>query len=110
MRAYLIDEISPPDMQKFTGYLKENAIKSSLDNLFWIRIPDDILSEIQFEHRNCRPHVFAVELGKDWLKLELFVRTLKTMKCTCPAYATPQQKDFIINFAHHMIDQLGIKT
>jgi len=110
MRAYLIDEISLPDMQKITGFLKENAMKSSLDSLFWIRIPDDILSEIQFEHRNCRPHVFAVELGKDWLKLELFVRSLKTMQCTCPAYATPQQKDFIINFAHHMIDQLGIKT
>jgi len=110
MRAYLIDEISPPDMQKITGFLKENAMKSSLDSLFWIRIPDDILSEIQFEHRNCRPHVFAVELGKDWLKLELFIRSLKNMQCTCPAYATPQQKDFIINFAHHMIDQLDIRT
>jgi hypothetical protein len=110
MRAYLIDEIDPPDMQKLTGFLKENAMKSSLDNLFWIRIPDDILSETQFEHHSCRPHVFAVELGRDWLKLELFVRSLKTMQCTCPAYATPQQKDFIINFAHHMIDQLGIKT
>jgi hypothetical protein len=110
MRAYLIDEIYPADMKKITGFLKENAMKSNMDNLFWIRIPDDILSETQFEHHNCRPHVFAVELGRDWLKLELFVRSLETMQCTCPAYATPQQKDFIINFAHHMIDQLGIRT
>ena len=110
MRAYLIDEISAPDMKKITGFLKENAMNSSLDSLFWIKIPEDILSETQFEHRHCRPHVFAVELGKDWLKLEMFVRSLKNIQCTCPAYATPQQKDFIINFAHHMVDQLGIRT
>jgi hypothetical protein len=110
MRSYLIDEIYASDMQKITGFLKENAMKSNLDNLFWIRIPDDILNETQFEHNNCKPHVFAVELGKDWLKLELYVRSLKKIQCSCPAYATPQQKDFIINFAHHMIEQLGIRT
>ena len=110
MRAYQIDEIYPPDMEKITGFLKESAMKSNLDNLFWVRVPDDILSETQFEHHNCRPHVFAVESGKDWLKLELFIRSLQNMQCTCPAYATPQQKDFIFNFAHHMIDQLGIRT
>jgi hypothetical protein len=110
MRSYLIDEIYPSDMQKIKGFLKENAMKSNLDDLFWMRIPDDILNETQFEHQNCRPHVFAVELGKDWLKLELFVRSLKKIQCTCPAYATPQQTDFIINFAHRMIEQLGIET
>ena len=110
MRTYLIDEIVSSDLEKINVFLKENAISSNLDHLFWVRMPDDLLSETQFEHKNCRPHVFAVELGKDCLKLELFVRSLESMRCICPSYATPQQRNFIINFADGMIDQLGIRT
>ena len=80
MRAYLIDEIPIPEMEKIKGFLQEHAIRSNLDEIFWVRIPDDLLNETQFLHTQCQPHVFAVELGLDWIKLELFVRTLKTMR------------------------------
>lgn len=110
MRAYLIDELPPSKIKEIRGFLKKNAISSSLDQIFWVRIPDDLLNETQFQHRMCQPHVFAVELGLDWLKLELFVRSLKTMRCDCPGYCTPVQKDFIFNFADEMIAQLNLCT
>jgi hypothetical protein len=110
MRGYLIDELSPSNIQKIREFLREHAIRSSLDHIFWVRIPDDLLSETQFQHSKCRPHVFAVELGQDWVKLELFVRTLKSMRCDCPGYSTPQQRNFILNFADGMIEQLNIDT
>ena len=110
MRSYLIDEISPSDMDKISGFLKKNAIKSNLGQILWVQMPDDLLSDIQTEHRNCQPHVFAVELGSDWIKLEFFVRSLKNMRCICLGYCTHPQRDFIIDFAHGMIEQLGIKT
>ena len=110
MRGYLIDELSPSNIQKIREFLREHAIRSSLDHIFWERIPDDLLSETQFQHSKCRPHVFAVELGQDWVKLELFVRTLKSMRCDCPGYSTPQQRNFILNFADGMIEQLNIDT
>ncbi len=110
MRAYLIDEISAPDMEKITGFLKKNAIPSKIAQVLWVKIPDDLLKKVQYEHRNCRPHVFAVELGSNWIKLEFFVRSLKNMRCACPAYCTRQQRDYIINFANNMIENLGIRS
>ena len=110
MRSYLLDEISPSDIKKINAFLKKNAVRSSLDQLFWIKIPQDLLSEIQFRHRHCQPYAFAVEVGHAWLKLEFFVRSLKNMRCTCPGYSTRQQQEFIINFAHTMIERLDIRT
>lgn len=110
MRAYLIDEITRPDMEKITAFLKDHAIHSSLEQIFWIKVPDDILNDIQFRHRDCQPHVFAIEIGSDWIKLELFIRTLTSIRCDCPAYCTSQQMSYLLNFADGMIKQLGIQT
>jgi hypothetical protein len=32
------------------------------------------------------------------------------MRCECQGYCTPLQGEFILNFVHHMIDTLNIKT
>jgi hypothetical protein len=110
MRAYLIDEIPVQEMERVEGFLKKHAIRSSLEQIFLVRIPDDLLNKTQFLHTQCRPHVFAVELGPDWIKLELFVRTLTSMRCDCPAYCTPMQRDYIFRFADGIIEQLKIRT
>ncbi len=110
MRTYLIDELSPTKTGEIRKFLEEHAIRSSLNQIFWVRIPDDLLSEMQFQHNKCKPHVFALELGSDWVKLELFVRTLKSLRCDCPGYCTGQQRNFILNFADGMIAQLDIDT
>ncbi|MBN2126448.1 MAG: hypothetical protein JW821_19255 [Deltaproteobacteria bacterium] len=110
MRSYVIDEISPQDMESLRVFLKENALPSDLEEIFWVRVPEDILSDVQFQHRDCRPHVFAVELGGDWMKLEFFIRTLSGMRCTCQSYCTPQQRDFIVRFADSAVTALGIRT
>jgi hypothetical protein len=110
MRAYLIDELSSAGMEKITGFLKKNAINSNLDEIFWIRIPDGLLSETQLRHRDCRPHVFAAELGPGWIKLEFFVRSSKKMQCSCQGYCTSEQITYVTEFAADMIKQLGIRT
>lgn len=110
MRYYLIDEIAPQNMKKAMGFLGKNTMTSCLDSLFWVRLPDDLLSQEQYEHDQCRPYVFAVETGADWIKFELFIRTLNTMKCTCPAYCSKKQRDFVMNFADSMIEELAITT
>ena len=110
MRSYLIDELTPSDMEKINGFFKKNTIKSHLKQIFWVQIPDDLLSDIQLEHRHCQPHVFSVELGSDWLRLEFYVRSLKDMRCTCLGYCTAEQRDYITRFSHGMIEQLDIRT
>jgi len=110
MRSYLIDEISLPDLEKINEFLKQNAILSGLEKIFWLKIPVDLLSDIQYQHRDCQPYIFAIELGTNWIKLEFYIRTHKGMQCTCGGYCTPQQRDFIYNFAHGLIKNLRIKT
>jgi hypothetical protein len=110
MRAYLIDEISHPDMEKIRAFLTCNAIKSGMDGVFWVRVPVDLLSEAQHQHEACQPHVFAVELGTGFVRLELFIRSLPSMRCTCPALCTSAQRDFVIRFADGMMDQLQIRS
>ncbi len=110
MRAYLIDEISASNVERIDVFLKKNAITSNLEGLFWMKIPDDLLSPAQFQHRSCRPHVYSLELGPDWLKIELLIRSHKTMQCTCPAYCTAQQRNFVINAVHGMLETLNIRT
>ena len=97
-------------MKKITTYLKEKSIRSRLESVFWVEIPSDLLSETQSEHKDCSPYVFAAELGDDWFKAEFFIRTLEGMGCDCQNYATSQQRDFIIDFSHTMIDALDIQT
>ena len=110
MRAYLLDEISASDMEKITVYLKERSIRSRLNSIFWVKIPTDLLSGIQYEHKSCGPFVFAAELGDDWFKAEFFVRTLEVMGCDCQNYVTPQQREFILDFSQTMIEALGVRT
>ena len=110
MKSYLIDEISAQHLKVIRKYLKENAISSSVDGLYWVKIPEDILSPAQFNHTECGPHVFAAELGNDWVKFEFFVRSLKNMRCSCPDFCTNQQRDHVIKFADNMIKSLAIRT
>lgn len=110
MRSYLIDEISPPDIQKINQFLSQNALTSGLEKIFWVRIPDDLLSELQSKHKDCQPHYFAVEVGNNWIKLEFLIRNLKSMRCSCNCYCTHEQREFIFRYAHNMIETLGITT
>jgi hypothetical protein len=110
MRSYVIDEVQPPDMAKVRDFLRDHAIPSELGDIFWVPIPDALLNEKQYQHRECRPHVSALELGDTWVRMECFVRSLKGMRCECQGYCTHQQILFLINFAHAMLDDLGIKT
>ncbi|MBW1803390.1 MAG: hypothetical protein JRJ85_22000 [Deltaproteobacteria bacterium] len=110
MRSLLIDEIMSSDMEKIVSFLKKNTMASDLPDIFWVRIPDDLLSAAQYQHPQCQPHVFAIELSRDKIKLEFFIRSLKGFNCLCNGYCTIQQRDFIFNFAQNMIDRLSLKT
>ncbi len=110
MRAYFLDEITPLNIQKIVTFIKENAARSSMEEIFWVRIPDDLLSPVQFRHTGCQPYCFAVEVGSDWVKLEFLVRSMETMRCNCTAYATDSQREYIIKFADRMLNQLDIGT
>jgi len=110
MKYYLINEISLSDMGKIDGFLKQNARRSGLEKIFWVEIPKEIFNEVQSRHNECQPYLFSVELGKDWIQVEFFIRSQKGLQCTCQGYSTSQQKDFIIDFTEKMFEELKIRA
>ena len=69
----------------------------------------------QFEHQNCRPFRFAVELGEPvvgdcFVRFELLIRSEQTMRCACIGYATRQQRDFILGYADRLVEELALRT
>lgn len=110
MKSYWIDEISASDMKKIDEELKQTSTLSGLEKLYWIGIPDDLLSATQASHKGCGPHVFALEMGPSWIRLEFFVRSLSQIRCSCNAYSTPPQVVFTMNFADRLLERLSVRT
>jgi hypothetical protein len=110
MKYYLIDEIVLNDMERLSAFLKDNAVMSGLDKVFWVRMPEKYFNETQSSHVNCQPYYFAVELGVGMIKGEFYIRTLKDFNCSCSGYADYAQTQYIIRFMDEMISELKIRT
>jgi len=115
MRQYMLDEIARNDIPRVREYLNEHAIAASLQDIWWVNLPEDLLSSDQFEHRDCRPFRFAVEVGEpevgdSFVRFEMLIRSQQTMRCACIGYATRQQRDFILGFADRLVEELALRT
>ena len=108
MRSFLIEEITPEDMEKLETWLKEQNLMS-LAHLYHFNLPPKLLSPIQQEHAaECGPFYMAVETGRDWVKLELLVRAKRILRCACIAYATPEQQAHMISYLENLLADLHI--
>ncbi|MEW6185140.1 MAG: hypothetical protein AB1585_05300 [Thermodesulfobacteriota bacterium] len=110
MRQLLMDEISRPKMKAVETYLPQRAVPSGMEKIFWLELPDDLLSPLQMEHKGCGPHYLAVETGKDFVKFEFLVRCRNRFRCDCIGFATPDQERFLLDFAREMVRELEITT
>jgi hypothetical protein len=115
VRQYLLDEIARPDLPRVRQYLSEHATASSLADVWWVDLPEDLLSPEQFEHRQCRPYRVAVEVGEPevgdgFVRFEMLIRSRETMRCACLGYATRPQRDFILSFADRLVEDLALRT
>lgn len=109
MKAYLVNEIAPEAMERLKAHLEETFIASRLEQIYWAPLPDGLLTETQARHTGCKPHVFAVEVGTDWVKFEFLVRSLNTMHCTCPGYCTDAQREYVVGLADGILERLNIR-
>jgi hypothetical protein len=108
MRSFLIDEITPQDMEKLENWLKEQELQSSA-HLYHFHRPPRLLTPLQQEHApECGPFYMAVETGRDWVKLELLVRAKRILRCACIAYATPEQQEHMVSYLENLLKDLNI--
>ena len=109
MRSYLIDELNSTDMHHLLANLDSREMKASVENMYWLELPENLLTEEQREHCDqCGPFICSLETGPNWLKAELLVRGRGKLRCSCIAYATPEQRDWILERIDAMLGELDI--
>ncbi len=110
MKQYVIDELRPGDYKTLKTYLDEHYGPAAMGGIYWIPAETDMLTDIQNEHKECRPHYFALDLDQNRMACELLVRTKNRLRCTCINYATENQRNRMIALIDNIFQQLEIKT
>ncbi len=109
MKQYVIDQLRESDYYQIMDYLNESATQTALEGIYWVNIPRELYTPMQVQHTQCHPFYFAISLDRNQLSCEWLIRSRQTMRCSCIAYASPEQRDFIIKFADDILEKLGIK-
>lgn len=113
MRAYLIEDLTPADVAKIGQKLKAKGLAGSLDGIYYIPVPQELLNDEQRAHQTeCGPHILALELMADedvgLAKLELLVRAQGRLRCSCVSYATAEQRAHVMDWLDAFLRELDI--
>jgi hypothetical protein len=110
MKQYVVDEIRAPEYERIKTYLDTEFGSPEMGGIYWITIPEELMSEVQHAHKACQPYCFALDLLPERLSCELLVRTRNRIRCDCMGYATESQRDWIISVVDAMFERLEIYT
>ncbi len=108
MKQYVIDGLRPEDYDKLKACLDKNFTSGGLDSIYWLELDKTVLTSIQNDHQDCHPHIFALELDHVKLSCEMLVRIKRSIKCDCMAYATSQQREWLMTTIDAILDDLDI--
>lgn len=110
MRQFVIDELSPMERDNIDSYLKRNLTQGPMAGLYWLELPEDILSTIQKSHEECAPFRLGVEIEERCVRFELLVRSTTNLHCKCIAHANKEQRQYVLNFIDTMLDEEQIRS
>ena len=110
MRQYVIDQLIREERANIERYLKRTLKPGPVDGVYWIEVPQDLLSAEQQDHEDCCPFFFAVVLEADSACFELLVRSQTNLHCSCIAYASSAQRGFVLQFADRMLAEEQIRA
>jgi hypothetical protein len=104
LKSTILDELTNDELLKCINYLEKHTIKSNIENLYWLHIPDEFLNKNQINSiKYDGKYKIAIELGKSWIKIEYLIRNnnLYNNKNT---KITFKIEKFISNFYKKMIN------
>jgi len=108
MKQYIIDELRLGEYEKIKTYLDENVDHSKMAGIYWIQLDENILTDIQTEHKECQPFYVAININPARVSCELLVRSRSIIRCNCISYATEAQRNWIIQLIDSMFTKLEI--
>lgn len=109
MKQYVVDQLRGTDYEQIREYLDANAEKTFMEDMYWVNLPERLYTEVQKEHETCHPFYFAINLSMTQVDFELLIRSRQIIRCSCIAYATPKQRDYIMDYADEMLRRLDMK-
>lgn len=110
MRQYMIDEISFLERDNLDSYLKRTLKPGGIEGVFFLTVPPDLLGSEQQGHDDCGPFYCTVILEQNSIRFELLVRSAANMHCSCIAWATQAQRQFVLDFADRMLTEEMIRA
>jgi hypothetical protein len=110
MRQYRIDELSREERANIESYLKRTLKPGSVDGVYWIEVPQDLLGKEQRIHKDCGPFFFGVVLEAEAVCFEMLVRSQTNLHCSCIAYASAAQREFVLRFIDNMLEEERIRA
>ena len=108
MRWYVIDELNKTELAAVKDYLKQHLSPSGLENILWLKLPVSHYNTLQKMHKTCAPFFIAAEFGTEWIRFELFVRSMNTMGCECCSFCDFPQVEWIFGEAEKMFSCLKV--
>ncbi len=110
MHTKYINNISRTDMGKIILDLERRGLKSAVDGLYWLPIPEHLLTSEQKAHaESCGPHALALETLKNGLCLEFLVRARGKITCSCVGLADETCEAFMLEYLDNMLKELGVE-
>jgi hypothetical protein len=110
MRQYLIDELSFLERDNLDSCFKRILKPGGLEGVFFLAVPPDLLGPEQLGHEDCGPFYCTVLLEQTSLRFEFLIRGAGNMHCSCIAWATPSQRQFILDFADRILAEEMVRA
>lgn len=110
MRQYYIDEISFLERDNIESYLRRTLKQGPIEGVYWLELPPDLIGPEQKGHEKCVPFYFSIVLEEKSLRCEFLVRSADNLHCSCIAWATPAQRQFLMDFIDRLLAEEMIKA
>ncbi len=118
MRSYLLEDLYEDDIKKITAALNELQLQGPLEGIYYLPLPAELLQPEQKAHLDeCGPYFMALEvvegaseMSECQIRMELLVRSRNKMRCSCITYATPPQRQHMIDYLDQFIEELEISV
>ncbi|WP_022656752.1 hypothetical protein [uncultured Desulfovibrio sp.] len=109
MRWYAVDDLSAEETARLAQTLRDMEFSSGMDGLYWLPVPEAMLSPVQREHAaDCGPYALGLELEEHSLCLELLVRARGRLRCDCVHYAGPELRAHMLACLDQLLADLRI--
>ncbi len=110
MRMYTIEQLTEADTEGLRTYLDDMDLRSSIEDVYWLPVPESLLTPIQSEHREkCGPYCMALEVENQAVRLELLIRGLGCISCRCLSFASVDLRNLMIAYLEDILSELKIR-